>query len=462
VLNSGLRALLLVGLLLTIPVTRVTGAESADSVMRRLLRTGLSSTYAHTLLKQLTVEAGHRLSGSPGSQKAITLTQRMMRECGLTSVRVESVMVPCWVRGPVEEAILVDTRGRRLDRLNVCALGGSIATSKEGITGEIVEVRSFEELRALGETPRGKIVLFNRPMDPSLLNMGGAYGGAVDQRSIGAIVAARSGAVAALVRSVTLALDAVPHTGATRYTDTIPKIPIAAVSTMDAEKLHTMIARGGKPRLRLRLSCATLPDVSSANVIGELVGSEKPEEVVVVGGHLDSWDKGTGAHDDGAGCVQAIEALRLLREIGVKPKRTIRAVLFMNEENGSRGGRAYAEAPERRNEHHIAAIESDGGGFTPRGFGVQGDSTLLRRVLRWQPLFDAMGAGTIRSGHGGVDVSPIIDRGAAGFGLIVDQHRYFDYHHSANDTFDKVHPRELEMGAIVEAFLCHLIAEEGF
>jgi len=456
-----LRGLLVAGLLLALPLTCLTAAEPADSVVQRLLRAGLSSTHAHTLLTQLTLEAGHRLSGSPGSQKAIALTGRMMRECGLTSVRVESLMVPCWVRGPLEEAILVDARGRQRDRLNVCALGGSIATPKEGITGEIVEVRSFEELRALGETPRGKIVLFNRPMDPSLLSTGEAYGGAVDQRSIGAIVAARAGAVGALVRSMTLALDAVPHTGATHYADTIPKIPIAAVSTMDAEKLHRIILQGKKPRLRLRLSCETRSDVPGANVLGELSGNEKPEEVIVVGGHLDSWDKGSGAHDDGAGCVQAIEALRLLREIGVKPKRTIRAVLFMNEENGSRGGRAYADAPGRRAERHIAAIESDGGGFTPRGFGVQGDSTLLRRVLRWQPLFDAINAGTIRPGYGGVDVSPIIDSGAAGFGLIVDHHRYFDYHHSDNDTLDKVHPRELEMGAIVEALLCYLLANEG-
>ena len=460
-MNRGLCELLVAGLLFTVPWMSVTAAEPADSVLQRLLREGLSSTHAHTLLTRLTSEAGLRLSGSPGSQKAITLTQQMMRECGLTSVRVESLMVPCWVRGPVEDAVLVDARGRRGDRLNVCALGGSVATPKEGITGEILEVRSFEELRALGGAPRGKIVLFNRPMDPTWLNTGTAYGGAVDQRSTGAIEAARAGAVAALVRSVTLALDDVPHTGATRYADTIPALPIAAVSTKDAEVLHAMILQGKKPRLRLRLSCQTLPDVRSANVLGELSGTERPEEVIVVGGHLDSWDKGTGAHDDGAGCVQAIEALRLLKEIGVKPRRTIRAVMFMNEENGSRGGRAYAEAPGRRTERHIAAIESDGGGFTPRGLGVQGDSTLLRRVLRWQPLFDALGAGTIRSGGGGVDISPIIERGAAGFGLVVDQHRYFDYHHSASDTIDKVHPRELEMGAIVEALLCYLLANEG-
>ncbi len=459
-MNRARYTLLIIGLLLAVARLPVTAAEPADSVLQRLLCEGLSSTYAHTLLTRLTVEAGLRLSGSPGSQRAITLTQQMMRECGLTSVRVESLMVPYWVRGPVEDAVLVDARGRRGDRLNVCALGGSIATPEEGITAEIVEVRSFEELRSLGGAPHGKIVLFNRPMDPSLLNTGTAYGGAVNQRSVGAIEAARAGAVAALVRSMTLVLDDVPHTGATHYADTIAQIPIAAVSTKDAEKLHAMILQGKMPRLRLRLSCQTLPDVPSANVLGELRGTEKPEEVIVVGGHLDSWDKGTGAHDDGAGCVQAIEALRLLRKIGVKPRRTIRAVMFMNEENGSRGGRAYADAPGRGTERHIAAIESDGGGFTPRGLGVQGDSTLLNRVLRWQPQFDALGAGTIRSGHGGVDISPIIERGAAGFGLVVDQHRYFDYHHSGNDTIDKVHPRELEMGAIVEALLCYLLAHE--
>jgi Zn-dependent M28 family amino/carboxypeptidase len=245
------------------------------------------------------------------------------------------------------------------------------------------------------------------------------------------------------------------------YTDSIRRVPAAAVSTIGANLLSDLLRKGMKFQVRLALSCRSYPDEASANVLGELTGSQNPEEVIVVGGHLDSWDKGTGAHDDGAGCVQAIEALRLLKAIGVKPRRTIRAVMFMNEENGLRGGKAYAAAEGRKTEKHVALLESDRGGFAPRGFTIDGDTTVLPRVLRWKPLFDAIDAGRIGTGYSGVDISPLVARGIPGFGLDTENHRYFDYHHSDNDTIDKVNPRELELGAIVEALLCYLIAEEG-
>jgi Zn-dependent M28 family amino/carboxypeptidase len=245
------------------------------------------------------------------------------------------------------------------------------------------------------------------------------------------------------------------------YKGGVAKVPAAAISTNDADTLSNLLKRYPHLTLRLVLDCRTLPDAPSANVAGQITGSEKPDEVVLVGGHLDCWDKGQGAHDDGSGCAQAIEALRLLKTIGVKPKRTIRAVMFMNEENGTRGGKGYAVAPERAREHHVAAIESDRGGFGPLGFSVQGDSVLVAYVERWQPLFAQLGVGRIQKGAGGVDISPIVATGVPGFGLDVEDYRYFDYHHSDNDTLDKVHPRELEMGAIYEALLCYLLAEEG-
>jgi Zn-dependent M28 family amino/carboxypeptidase len=275
------------------------------------------------------------------------------------------------------------------------------------------------------------------------------------------VEAAKAGGVAALVRSMTNAIDDVPHTGTMSYRDSIPKIPAAAISTVDANMLSGLLRAGGPVRVRLTLTCRSHGDVESANVMGEITGSGHPEEIVVVGGHLDCWDKGSGAHDDGSGCIQAIEAVNLLKTLGLHPKRTIRAVMFINEENGLRGGRAYVVAPERAGEKHVAALESDRGGFAPRGFTVHGDSLLLLRARSWTSLFTPLWADRILPGYSGVDVSPLVNGGVPGFGLDVETHRYFDYHHSDNDTIDKVNPRELEMGAIVEALLCYLIAEEG-
>jgi Zn-dependent M28 family amino/carboxypeptidase len=345
--------------------------------------------------------------------------------------------------------------------LSMCALGGSIATPKGGITAEVIEVKSLEEARALGAKAKGKIIFFNRAFDATKFNSFEAYGGAVDQRSRGAVEASKVGAVAALVRSMTLALDDVPHTGTMGYVDSVAKIPGAAVSTLGANMLSDLLNKGQSVRVTLELNCQTLPDVESANVVGQITGTELPNEVIVVGGHLDCWDKGSGAHDDGAGCMQAIEALRLIKELGLTPRRTIRAVMFINEENGNRGGKAYPDAPQRKGEKHIAAMESDRGGFAPRGFTIAADSMVVRRVQGWRRLFDILSAGQIDPGYGGVDISPLMDRGVPGFGLHPENHRYFDYHHSANDTIDKVNARELEMGAIVEALFCYVVAQEG-
>jgi carboxypeptidase Q len=367
-------------------------------------------------------------------------------------------MVPHWVRRS-EEGWYWISGSQKQQSLHVAALGGSIGTPAQGITAEIVEVKTWEQLKELNTQVRGKIVFFNRPMDRSLINPGAAYGKAVDQRGRGAIEAARWGAAAALVRSMSTRFDDVPHTGVMRYADTIPKIPSLAVSTNDANMIGALLAEGKKITVTLKASCEMLPDAPSANVLGEIVGTKKPNEVIVVGGHLDSWDKGQGAHDDGAGCIHAMEALRLINELGLKPKRTIRAVMFINEENGTRGGKAYADTI-RGNEKHIAAIESDAGGFTPRGLGVA-DSSAYLKLLPFASIFRLIGADHINYGGGGVDIDPLSDKHVPCIGLQVDGQKYFDYHHSDNDTIDKVNERELALGAAMIAMTAYLIAQEG-
>jgi hypothetical protein len=438
--------------------------EAADArpyvkVSAQIVSAGLGSGQAYPMLRELTTSIGARLSGSPSAALAVTWGEETMKRLGFQNVHLEPVTVPHWVRGSVEEAKVSGTPGGDL-RLNICALGGSIATPAEGVTGEVVEVQSFDELRAMSGKAQGKIIFFNRPFDRSKFSTFEAYGGAVNQRGQGAAEAARAGGIAALVRSMTSRIDDVPHTGAMNYNDSLPKVPTAAVSTIGANLLDSLIKSGSRPHLTLKLSCHTLPDTESANVVGELTGSEHPEEVIAIGGHLDSWDKGRGAHDDGAGVCHSLEALRILKELGLKPKRTIRAVLFMNEENGLRGGKAYA-AKERPGERHIAAIETDAGGFSPRGFGVQADSLTIGKIERWEYLLKPIEADRIQKGGGGADISELAKKGVPAIGLHVDGQRYFDYHHSDSDTIDKVNERELELGAVSIAILSYVLAEEG-
>lgn len=422
----------------------------------------LSEGQAYAMLRELCLDIGPRLSGSPQAAAAVEWGRQTMQRAGLQRVHLQPVLVPHWVRGAVEEATVLNAPSAGTVALNVCALGRSVGTPETGVIGEVIEVKNFEEVRALGSKAKGKIIFYNRPMDARKRQTHAAYGGAVDQRSRGAIEAAKVGAAAVLVRSMTTRLDHVPHTGAMRYEEGVRKIPAAAISTLDANFLSSLIAKDGTARVKLTLSCETLPDVPSANVLGEIRGAELPDEVIVIGGHLDSWDKGHGAHDDGAGCVQSIEALRLLKSLGLRPKRTIRAVLFINEENGTRGARTYADSVAAGGQKHIAAIESDRGGFTPRGFTVKAEDAVIHKIANWSYLFDGIGAGQISAGYGGVDIDPLNKRfGVPVIGLVVDSHRYYDYHHSDNDTFDKVNERELELGAASMAILAYVLANEG-
>jgi len=411
-------------------------------------------------LDYLCNKIGGRLSGSPQAEQAVQYMFEVMKKVGYDTVFLQPVMVPKWERGEQEQAYYIE--GKTKVTVNVCALGGSVATPKQGLTAMVVEVKSIAELKELGkEKINGKIVFFNRPMDPTHIHTGAAYGGAGDQRVNGPAEAAKYGAVGVIVRSLTLANDEHPHTGMTRYIDSVVKIPACAISTKHADRLSKSLRQSPMLLFTFKMNCITHPDVLSYNVIGELRGNKFPHEVIIAGGHLDSWDNGDGAHDDGAGCVQSIEAVRLIKASGLTPKRTLRTVLFMNEENGLRGGLKYAEVAATEKEiKHIAAIESDAGGFTPRAFGID-DSTTATFIAQWENVFKPYGIEQIRKGGGGADIGPLKKQGTVLIGYIPDSQRYFDYHHTSIDTFDKVNKRELELGAAAIASLMWLMSEEG-
>ncbi len=389
------------------PATDAAIAQRCEAIFTR----ALEDSRAITQLRDLVDAAPKRLSGSKGYEDAVVFATQRLHDIGCADVRTEPVMVPCWVRG--EETAAVTSP--EPVALRVTALGGSVATPPGGLEAEVVMVKSFEQLRELGEQARGKIVFFNRAMPRAFLRTFQAYGDAVPQRSNGAVEAAKVGAVAAIVRSMTTSIDGHPHTGAMRYADGVAQVPAAAIATADAETLARMLAESKTPvKVKLVLGCRTEPDVMSHNVIAEIRGSERPDEVVVLGSHLDAWDLGEGAHDDGAGCAQTIEAMRLLVACGIQPKRTIRAVLFANEENGLRGGAAYDAA--HANERHVAAIETDSGGASPFGFSctvARDKADPFRALLTPLAAYhcDAFAPG----GGGGADIGPLAARGVPCF-----------------------------------------------
>jgi hypothetical protein len=426
-------------------------------VVKKLFNSALTNEEGYEWLRDLTSNIGGRLSGSPEAQQAVEWGEKLMTDLGFDKVWLQPVMVPHWVRGEKEEAYF--TVNKIKYNVAICALGGSIATPKNGVSGEVIEVKSLEEAEALGEKLRGKIVYFSRPFDDTLIETFKAYGGCVDQRGGGAKVTGKFGVLGVIVRSLTNSIDNFPHTGAMGYGD-IPeneKVPAAAISTEAANLLSEKLKENPTLKFYFKQSCETLPDAPSFNVIGELTGSEFPNEYITVGGHLDSWDLAEGAHDDGAGIVQSIEVLRLLKLNGIKPKHTIRAVLFMNEENGLRGGKKYAEEAKLNHENHIAALESDSGGFTPRGFSIDANGKNQELIESWKSLLAPYGLHDINEGHSGSDIGPLKSETITLVGYRPDSQRYFDYHHAANDTFDKVNKRELELGAASMASLVYLL-----
>ena len=417
--------------------------------------------HAYEDLRELTA-IGPRLAGSANADRAIDWAKAKLNSYGFDNVRLEPMTTPVWTRGDLERATLSD--GTMSQDLKVTALGGSVGTPVGGVEATVVEVQSLAEVSRLGSAVRGKIVFYNRPMDPSLDDKFAAYGGAVDQRTSGASQAARYGAVAVVIRSLsTLVDDDHPHTGVMSYGSAVNRIPAGALSTHAANLLSQRLrAPGGADlKLKLELSAASHGTATSYNVIGEIVGSDHPEEIVVVGGHLDSWDLGVGAQDDGAGVVQSIEVLRAIKALGLVPKRTVRVVLFMTEEFGGYGGDAYASSSARANERHIAAIESDRGGFAPVGFATDAGSAVAAKLRGFAPYLTALHADVITEDESGTDVAPLLDRGAATIGLIPVSTHYFDFHHSALDQLSAVNADDLHAGAAATAVLTYVIATEG-
>lgn len=438
-------------------------AQTTDeNTIKLIFDAALAKGESYQMLEHLTGRIGPRLSGSPGAAAAVEWSRHVMQEYEFDSVWLQPVMVPHWVRGQKEEGRIVNSKKMGTVPVNICALGGSIGTGPSGVAASIIEVKNFEDLKQLGASNvKGKIVFFNRPMDPTKINTFAAYAGAVNQRGSGASEAARYGAVAVLVRSMGSNIEDYPHTGGMQYAPNVPQIPAVAISTKHAELLSKLLKDDPSLQFYMETHCETLEDAPSFNVIGEIKGSEYSNEIIVVSGHLDSWDLAQGAHDDGAGCVQAIEALRLFKVIGYRPKRTIRAVMYMNEENGLRGGQKYAELAEKNNEKHIAAIESDRGGFTPRGFTMTATDTEKDRIRSWKPLLEPYGLSDFGQEGGGADIGPLARMNVALIGFLPDSQRYFDYHHTPQDTFDKVNKRELEMGAASMGALVYLLDKYG-
>lgn len=435
--------------------------EGYRGVVDRIREAGLADERAFSLLERITA-AGPRLTGSPQAAAAVDLTRTLMEELGLERVHTEPVEVERWVRGEIAEAEVTATESRAAVPLAVCALGGSVGTPAQGITAPVIEVRSLDEVAARGAAVRGKIVFYNRPMDRTNLDPFAAYGAAADQRVGGASAAARHGAVGVLVRSLTFRQDRHPHTGMLRYDPGVARIPAAAVSTADADRLSALLENGRSVAVALRMDCRNAGRVESANVIGELTGSELGREIVLVGGHLDSWDLAVGAHDDAAGCAASLEAVALLRDLGLRPRRTVRVVLFMDEEFGGTGGRAYAVAPERKGERHVVAAESDRGGFAPIGLAFGGRrGEAIDRISRHADLLRPFGVSVIVPGGGGVDVGPLVEKGAVPAAVLLNAQTYFDVHHSALDVVASVHPRELELQAVILAVLAYILAQEG-
>jgi hypothetical protein len=437
-------------------------SQNHDSLMvRKIFTYCLEQGKGYEWLEHLCTKIPPRLSGSDGADKAVKWARQVMEEQNNGRVYLQDVMVPHWVRNDKENLTLI-SKGKRTP-LRICSLGGSVPTPSSGLRGKVIEVKSFEELNELGEEKvRGKIVFYNAELLKHHYHTFHSYGECGKYRWAGAINAAKMGAIASVNRSLTLALDDYPHTGSMGYEEGAPKLPACAISTLGADKLSAALNNDPDLELELVMNCETLSDKPSHNVIAEIKGSEFPDEIIVVGGHLDAWDNGQGAHDDGAGCVQSMELLRIFRDLNIKPKRTIRVVLFMNEENGVRGGKKYAEEAKAKNENHIAAIESDLGGFTPAGFFSKCE--IPERLTTLDPfkhLFEPYGIFQWDQVGGGVDIDPLKPTGTLLIGLQPDSQRYFDYHHTEIDTFDKIHKRELHLGAAAVASLAYLLSEYG-
>lgn len=432
-------------------------AQKEDSLfVRKVFDEALVRGHAYENLRSLCKDVGARLSGSPQADSAVKWAKLLLESYQFDSVWLMPVKVPHWVRGDVEKAGIVNGT-----TFSIKTLGGSV--SSEGvIEAEVIEVKNFEQLDSLGTSAiEGKIVFFNRPMDKKLISTGAAYGGCVNQRWGGASEAAKYGAVGVFVRSMSHHEDRYAHTGSMGYEEGVKKIPSVALSIIDANALNDQLSENPKLKVYLEVNPQLFEDKHSFNVIAETKGTKYPDQIITFGGHLDSWDVGEGAHDDGAGVIHSIEALRLLKAMNYQPQRTLRCVLFMNEENGNRGGKTYAAIAKEKGEYHYAALESDAGGFVPRGFTIDGTKEQVKALQEWKPLFKPYRLHIFEKGWGGVDIAPLKPMGVPLIGLRPDDQRYFDHHHSDTDVFENVHKRELELGAASFAALIYMIDKHG-
>ena len=437
-------------------------SQSEDSlIIRKIYSDALLNSDSYLNLEHLCKSIGGRLCGSPQSEKAIEWIKTMLDRMGLDSVYLQETKVRNWVRGDKEYAYY-ETKENGKITVNVCALGTSIGTGENGIKGKVIEVGDFDDLKKLGrEQIEGKIVFFNRPLDNKFINTGPAYGDAADQRVFGAIEAAKYGAIGVIVRSLTLATDTFPHTGVMRYVDSVKKIPAIAISSLDAGVLALYLDSEHDIDFYFRTTCYENEEKKSYNVISEIKGSEYPDEIILIGGHIDSWDTGEGANDDGAGVVQTIDVLRIFKSLNVKPKHTIRFVAFMDEEIAQRGARTYANAVKEKYEKHIVGIESDAGSMIPYGFSMDAPDSVVAKVQSWKNLLLPYNLFLFIKGGSGVDVSFLKKLGIPVFEMIENSQCYFDYHHSPNDVFEHVNERELQFGSASIAALVYLIDKYG-
>jgi len=437
--------------------------DEAAFFIKAVFEHSLTKGNCHSWLKYLSDEIGGRLAGSPESLEAVDYTYNVLNRIALVdTVYKQECRVPRWVRG--DEEIVEIRNESETRRLKALALGNTIGTGEEGLEAEVIEVFSLDTLHILGrEAIEGKIVFFNRPMNMARINTGYAYGEAVDQRVHGASRASEYGAVAVLVRSMTTNRDDFPHTGVQTYAEGIEPIPSIAISTNDADYLSNEL-KEVPLTVYMRNTSQILPDTISYNVVAEIRGSEYPDEIILVGGHLDSWDVGGGAHDDGSGCVHSMQVFHTLDALDYRPKRTLRCVMFMNEENGLGGGKTYAEESNRRGEFHLAAIESDSGGFSPRGFGCSAEPDVFPKYLAKLQSFDVFFDPYdlyLKPGGGGADINPLKSQGGLLIGFKPDGQRYFDFHHTTEDFYRNVNERELKLGAAAITSLVYLIDQAG-
>ena len=423
----------------------VAGQQSDSAIIRSFFNEALVNKTGYDKLTQLCTNFPKRLSGSPGATAAAKWMVEQFNSAGADTAWLQPVMVPHWERG-ANDAVTIWVDGVA-QNFKCTALGGSVGTEAGGIKAEIIEVHSLKEVDTLKEKVKGKIVFYNGAMPQDVLTTFEAYGKTVGQRVWGASTAAKYGAVGMILRSVCTSIDDHPHTGVMIYKDSIPKIPAAAISTFGAEQLHQWISKKKKIEVTISLGCKNFPDELSYNAIGEIRGSEFPNSVIVIGGHLDAWDTGEGANDDGAGVMHSFEVLRLMKKLGIKPKHTIRVIAFMNEENGGMGGKEYAKWATTNGEIPLAAMESDGGAGVPRGFGFTTNDSLYKLMMTLQPLFEKFHCGEFKKGGGGSDIGPLEDSCHLIIGFNADSQRYFDLHHAETDVPENINPRELELGA---------------